>query len=134
DALIGGKFLRLVEEVAQPRAVALRLERFLRAPDSLGDARPIALLESGLAIDVRLRSLDAQPLEGERLRPPRRGTAHPRKHRIALPRGRGLLLQRVHVAQRAAVLRQLRMRGDVRGELRLALLTRLHDAEVPEAG
>src|SRR5207245_8648942 len=63
NALIRRKLLRLVEEVAQSGAIALRFQRFLRPRYALADARPISLLKSLIAIDVRFRTLQRQSIE-----------------------------------------------------------------------
>src|SRR5207248_11622001 len=62
NALTLRQLLRLEQEVAEAGAIAGRLDRFLRACDRLVDARPVALLESRLAIDVRFRPLEAEAI------------------------------------------------------------------------
>src|SRR5207302_6201822 len=86
DALIGRKLLRLVDEVSKSGAVALRLQRFLRTRDPLADARPVALLESLIAIDVGLRPLQRQAIERVCLREHRRAPEQPLQHRVTLLR------------------------------------------------
>src|SRR6185369_8959288 len=108
DALVGRELLRLVQEVAQPGPVRLRLDGLLSSRDALGDARPVALLEAALAVDVRLRALQAEAVDRRGLREHRRGAEDPGVDRVALPRRRGLLMQRVELIERAGVLLRLR--------------------------
>src|SRR6266851_1442953 len=67
NALTGRKLLRFEDEVAQAGAIALRLQRLLRTRNRLRDPRPVALLESLIAIDVSLRPLEREPIERGRL-------------------------------------------------------------------
>src|SRR5205814_4841561 len=104
-----------------------------RARHRLADARPVALLEPRLAVDVRFRPLQTETIERGGLSQHRRGAEDPGVDGVALTRGESRLLDLPHLIENAGVLFCFWMRGDVRGQRGLAFLPRVDDAEVLES-